>query len=488
MVQKLRPWKTVIQLNLNCERSIYRQVADGIVAEIKKGRLPPGTLLPGTRQLAENLRVNRKTIVMAFEDLIAEGWLSSAYKKGTFVSEKLPVTNITYRQAKQQPIVANFSYKNSSADGDPFIQKGGNRIVFDDGLPDVRLAPMDELARAYKRIFQQNTRWRMMGYGNPKGTEMIRAAIANMLSHDRGLTADKENLLVTRGSQMALYLTANTIIERGDRIAVEDPGYAPAWNTFMQCGAKLLPVKTDSEGMCIETLEKLCARSKIKAVYVTPHHQFPTTVSMKIDRRLKLIELSNRFGFAIIEDDYDHEFHFSSRSLMPLASYEGAANVIYISSLSKIVAPAVRIGYVLGPEPFIRSMAAIRKMIDVQGDNVMEHAIAELMEEGSIRKHARRAFSVYRDRRENMEQMLLHYLGDKVNFTKPEGGLAYWVQLNKHVDTRQLAAQLLSKGVSVIPTEPFSFELRALNALRLGYASLTVNEMEDGLRIISKLL
>jgi GntR family transcriptional regulator/MocR family aminotransferase len=146
---------------------------------------------------------------------------------------------------------------------------------------------------------------------------------------------------------------------------------------------------------------------------------------MKIDRRLKLIELSNRFGFAILEDDYDHEFHFSSKSLLPLASYKGAANVIYINSLSKIVAPAVRIGYVSGPAPFIQTMTTIRKMVDVQGDNVMEHAIAEMMEDGSIRKHARRAYNVYSTRRDKMEQLLEHYLGNKVAFAKPEGGLSY---------------------------------------------------------------
>jgi GntR family transcriptional regulator / MocR family aminotransferase len=287
---------------------------------------------------------------------------------------------------------------------------------------------------------------------------------------------------------MALYLTACTLVEPGDHIAVEDPGYSPAWKTFEQAGARLVPIKTDDGGICIEDMEKVCLCTKIKAVYVTPHHQFPTTVTLKIDRRLKLIELSNRFGFAIIEDDYDHEFHFASKSLLPLASYDNAPNVIYISSLSKIVAPAVRIGYVLAPEAFINQMAAIRKMIDVQGDNVMEHAIAELMEDGAIGRHARRAYKVYAERRNLMEEMLNEYLGDKVSFTKPDGGLSFWVRLHKAANTEQLAARLLKKGVSVMPTESFSFSGTPLNALRLGYASLTAQELKDGLTIISKAL
>lgn len=488
MVQKLRPWKTVIALNFDCERPLYRQIADSIVEEIKRGRLVPGTLLPGSRQLADDLKVNRKTILLAFDELLAEGWLVSVSKKGTFVSEKLPHQVTLYRQKKREPPASSFQFKQMAANVNLFQFNRKGLIVFDDGLPDVRLSPMEALMRSYKRIFQQNARWCMMGYSHPKGSEAIRNAIAKMLLHDRGLNTDKEKLCITRGSQMALYLTASTILETGDKIAVEDPGYTPAWNTFSQCGAKLLPVKVDQEGICIDTLEKLCKRSKIKAVYVTPHHQFPTTVSLKIDRRLKLIELSNRFGFAIIEDDYDHEFHFSSKSLFPLASHENAANVIYISSLSKIVAPAVRIGYVSGPEPFINAMAALRKSIDVQGDNVMEAAIAELMDEGAIHRHTKRAYRTYEERRENMESMLLKYLGNKVHFRKPEGGLAYWVQLRKPVDTGTLVSALLQKGVSAIPTEPFSFSGQPLNALRLGYASLTNAELEEGLNIMNKLL
>lgn len=486
----LRPWKTILSLELKSEKAVYRQIAEGLVEEIKRGRLKPGTPLPGTRQLAEDLNVNRKTIVLAYEDLMAEGWLTSAYKKGTFVSQKLPEKIMLYRHNKQQQKVpeANFSFKKQRHRGDPFIQKEKNTIVFDDGLPDVRLAPMNELARGYKRIFQQSTRWRMMGYGNPAGCERIRSAIAGMLLHDRGLNADMDRLCITRGSQMALYLTANALVDIGDYIAVEDPGYAPAWNIFAACGAKLLPVKVDEEGVCVETLERICTQKKLKAIYVTPHHQFPTTVSLKIDRRIQLIELSNRYGFAIIEDDYDHEFHFHSKSLLPLASLERAANVIYIGSLSKIVAPAVRIGYILASREFVDAVAQFRKVVDVQGDSVMEHAVAELMEEGAIRKHARRAYKVYEERRENMEKKLLQYMGDKIHFRKPDGGLAYWIELRSKKDTGELAAQLIAKGVSVIATEPFSFSGKPLTALRLGYASLTAEELEYGLKILSRVL
>ncbi|MBB5638189.1 GntR family transcriptional regulator/MocR family aminotransferase [Pedobacter cryoconitis] len=486
MVQILRPWKTILPVVLDSDEAVYRQIAKGIIEEIKRGRFKPGMALPGTRPLALDLKLNRKTVILAYDSLIAEGWLTSAYKQGTFVSDKLPQNIKLYRDHKTIIAVQSipFSYREQQVNSS--LVQENSLVVFNDGLPDVRLAPMNELMRAYKRIFQQNAKWRMMGYGDPRGTDRIREAIASMLIHDRGVSVEPGQLCITRGSQMALYLIANVLIEKGDHIAIENPGYAPAWKVFERAGAKLIPVAVDENGICVDSLEVLCTQTKVKAVYVTPHHQFPTTVSMKIDRRLRLIELSNQYGFAIIEDDYDHEFHFSSKSLFPLASHQNALNVIYIGSLSKIVAPALRIGYVRASQKFIAALAALRKMIDVQGDNVMEHAVAELMEEGAVKKHAKKAYAVYKDRRDNMEGMLNTYLGSHISFKKPEGGLAYWIRFNENRNTVELAARLLEKGVSIIPTEPFSFHSDALNALRLGYASLTKDEMEMGLKLIAK--
>lgn len=483
MVQMLRPWKTILTIDLGHELSVYRQIADGIIAEIRKGRLKPGTPLPGSRVLAEDIGVNRKTVVLAYEALIAEGWLETADKKGTFVSGELP-----RRKKPEQKQESNFSFNSFEAIATMRPSASSGLITFSDGLPDVRLAPLDELAKAYKRIFQQKARWRMMGYGHEKGDERLRAALSTMLLHKRGMSVRKEDICVTRGSQMALYLSAQTLIRKGDIVAVECPGYQPAWEIFTHAGAKLISIQVDDKGMVIDDLEKHCRLKRIKAVYVTPHHQFPTTVSMKAERRLKLIELSNRYGFAIIEDDYDHEYHFDTRSLLPLASDEQAVNVIYISSLSKLVAPAVRVGYVTGPPAFIDSLAKLRAGIDRQGDTIMEQAIAELMEEGAVSRHARRALNVYRERRELMDEYLQTYLGREVEYEKPEGGLAYWVRFHHPVCTGDLSRKLLKKGVSILPTERFSFDGVPLNALRLGYGSLTPAELETGIRAIAAAL
>lgn len=479
----LRPWNTILTIDFGNELAVYQQIADGIIAEIKKGRLRPGTPLPGSRVLAEDIGVNRKTVVLAYEALIAEGWLETTGKRGTFVSAELP------RFKNEPPKTGNnFGFNDFHTIQPMQGAVTANLIAFNDGLPDVRLAPMEELARAYKRIFKQKARWRMLGYGNEKGEERLRAALSAMLSHKRGMNVRKDDICITRGSQMALYLTAHTLISSGDMVAIESPGYLHAWQIFSKAGAKLVPVRVDDKGLVIEELEQLCKSKRIKAVYVTPHHQFPTAVSMKVERRLRLIELSNRYGFAIIEDDYDHEFHFEAKSLLPLASNEHAANVIYISSLSKLVAPAVRIGYVTGPSAFIASLANLRAIIDRQGDTIMEQAIAELMEEGAINRHAKRAFGIYAERRETMDELLRMHLSEQVTYQKPEGGLAYWVTFNKPFQTASLHEQLLKKGVSVIPPEKFSFDGKPLHALRLGYASLTPAELEAGIKIIASVI
>ncbi|WP_342332247.1 PLP-dependent aminotransferase family protein [Pedobacter sp. FW305-3-2-15-E-R2A2] len=490
MGQMLRPWKTILNIELGSHKSVFQQIADGIIGEIKKGRLKPGMSLPGSRILAADIGVNRKTVVLAYEELMAEGWLETAYKKGTFVSEKLPKQKERRRQRNEESIasVKNFSFTAFGSGMPASVNADVPLIVFNDGLPDVKLAPLDELARAYKRIFQQKARWRMLGYANERGEERLRTAIATMLTMDRGLSFGIDQICITRGSQMALYLTAQILIKPGDIVAMETPGYRPAFEAFRHAGATIAPVEIDEQGIRIAELEQLCKKSQLKAVYVTPHHQFPTTVSMKADRRLQLLALSNQYGFAVIEDDYDHDYHFGLRSLLPLASYDQAENVIYISSLSKLIAPAVRVGYVAGPASFIDSLAALRMTIDRQGDPVMENAVAELMEEGIVNKHAKRALGIYRERRSVMSKYLDQYLKEKADYQLPEGGLAFWLRFKKPVDTVAFSELLLKHGVQVISTERFSFNGKALNALRLGYAALDEAELERGIQIIASLI
>ncbi|OMQ11262.1 PLP-dependent aminotransferase family protein [[Flexibacter] sp. ATCC 35103] len=469
----LRPWQLEIQLDKKSNTALYLQIADAIIYAIKSGKLSSGNTLPGSRQLAGLLEVNRNTVIEALDVLITEGWLVTIDRKGTFVADVLPEIFLD-KKTKEPIAVADNEIK--------------PHLVFDDGLPDSRLAPMTDLARAYREIFNRKSRWQIMGYSNEFGAAEFRKAIAQMLNFKRGMNVSQEQVCITRGSQMAMYLASHCLLTKGDCAMIENPGYKPAWKAFENAGATLLPVSIAGDGLNLDEVEEyLRTYSAIKAIYVTPHHQFPTTVTMSLKKRLKLIELSNRYGFTIIEDDYDHEFHFGQRPVLPISSYENAKNFVYIGTLSKIVAPALRIGYLVTSPENIMKVGEHRKIIDVQGDNIMEEAVLHLINEGIIKRHLKKTNLIYKSKRDYFEGLCNQYLKGKITFSKPEGGLAFWIVPNSKIDISFVCEQLSLKGIKIMNPENFSFTDSA-SGFRLGYASLTEKQMEEGIIALSEYL
>lgn len=467
----LRPWQFEIHLDKKSDKALYLQIADAIITAVKSGKLTSGNALPGSRQLAALLNVNRNTVIEALDVLIAEGWLISIDRKGTFIADILPGNIINKKTEKQVDIA---------------VEEIKPHLVFDDGFPDSRLAPMNDLARAYREIFNRKSRWQIMGYSNEFGNIEFRKAIVQMLNFKRGMNVSLEQICITRGSQMAMYLASNCLLSKGDYVMIENPGYKPAWEAFENAGASLLPVNVTSDGLDLEEVENyLKNNASIKAIYVTPHHQFPTTVTMSLKKRLQLIELSNQYGFTIIEDDYDNEFHFGQRPILPISSYSNAKNFVYIGTLSKIVAPALRIGYVASSVENIRKIANHRRIIDVQGDNIMEEAVLHLINEGKIKRHLKKTNLIYKAKRDYFENLCKLHLKDKITFVKPEGGLAFWIVPKKDIDATKVCNELLSKGIKIMNPEKFSFE-NPVNGFRLGYASLTEQQLEEGIIALSK--
>ncbi|MFD2940692.1 MocR-like pyridoxine biosynthesis transcription factor PdxR [Flavobacterium notoginsengisoli] len=469
----LRPWPLEIQLDKKSDKAIYLQIADAVIDAVKTGKLIGGNALPGSRQLAELLKVNRNTVVEALDVLIAEGWLISVDRKGTFVTHSLPKFSLLSENKKEQQNV---------------IEESKSYLVFDDGLPDSRLAPMNDLARAYRELFSRKSRWQIMGYTSELGNPEFRKAIAQMLNFKRGMSISQDQICITRGSQMAMYLASHCILKSGDFVLVENPGYKPAWETFENARAKLLPIDLEADGLNLNQVEEyLRKHPTIKAIYVTPHHQFPTTVTLSLKKRLRLIELSNQYGFTIIEDDYDNEFHFGQRPILPLSSYSALKNYIYIGTFSKIVAPALRIGYLATSFENIQKIAKHRKIIDVQGDNIMEEAVLSLINEGKIKRHLKKANLVYKNKRDYFESLLIEYLQNKITFSKPEGGLAFWIVPHSEINVLQVYEKLKSQGIQIMSPERFSFS-ETIKGFRLGYASLSEKQMEEGIKALAKLL
>lgn len=472
----LRGWDFQIHLDDHSDKPIYLQIADAIIRDVHSGRLKAGDALPGSRQLAQHLKVNRNTVVEALNVLIIEGWLVPKERRGTFVADTLPAVSAIHKNNTRDTKLKSSTEQHY-------------RIEFDDGHPDSKIAPITELARAYRQIFNIKGRWKMMGYGNEMGDVIFRKEIAQMLCHQRGMKTDEHEICITRGSQMAMYLAAHCLFKQGDYVMIENPGYKPAWTSFENAGAQLLPVAVDKDGLMIDdVISHLKSGKRIKAIYVTPHRQYPTTVTLSLKRRLELIRLSNAHGFTIIEDDYDNEFHFGYRPVLPLSSFTELKNYIYIGTMSKVVAPALRIGYLASSDSsLISKVGELRKIIDVQGDSIMEQAVLQLIREGTIKRHIKKATNHYKAKRDFTATLLKTYIGDKVSYVIPDGGLAFWIVPLKEMDWDEISKKLQIKGIKIILPESYSLG-KQVNGLRLGYGSLSEKELEEAIASLAKLI
>lgn len=473
----LRRWTLTMTLDREGPLPVHLQIAQAVIEGIQGGRLPPGTPLPGSRTLADSLGVNRKTVVLAYDELHAQGWLHTQSKRGAFVSAQLPAAIEAGRQPADHCPLAGVGLPAPPGNDDA----SGRPIEFSDGVPDTRLIPFDVLSRAYRHALIATARANRLAYGDPRGCAPLRQEIASMLRLERGLECSDEHVCAVRGSQMGIFLAARMLVRPGDHVALERLSYPPARSAFASCGAVLHGVPLDGSGLDTDALEALCGRQPLRAVFVTPHHQFPTTVTMSAERRMRLVELARRFDFAIVEDDYDHEFHFAHRPMLPLASMDHGGRVIHIGSLSKVLAPGLRLGYIAASPDVIRRCAAEITLIDRQGNALTELAVTELMCDGELKRHIRRARRVYQLRLADAAVQVRTALHPHVDFDVPGGGLALWIRLNGGIDIDRLAADALDEGVRILPGSLFADHPGQEPAFRLGYGSLDGDELGRGL-------
>ncbi|PGH52895.1 GntR family transcriptional regulator [Azospirillum palustre] len=483
MVQMLRLWPLHIPLDENSQRAIHIQIYDAVVAGIRSRRLPAGSPLPGSRTLAQLLDVNRKTVQLAYDELIAAGWVTAEGRRGTFVSLRLPSaqrsTAETGTKRHPEPV------RSSQPVPKP---PPSTMIVFDDGAPDTRLVPVSALAQAYHGALRRLSRSNRLADEHALGNPELRQSISGMLNFNRGMATMPERICLTRGSQMAIFLAARILTGPGRTAVLEEPGYGQARTAFRRAGADLALVPVDGEGMRVDILEELCQTRKVACVYVTPHHQFPTTVSLSPERRRWLLELSERYGFTIVEDDYDHEFHFASKPLLPLANRAPDARIVYIGSFSKLLSPHVRSGFITGPAGFIRDAASWVAQIDRLGDPVKELALSELINSGTVQRHNDKARQVYDQRRQGFADLLRQNFGTGVRFSVPDGGLAYWVEFDAPVNTAVFMARARVAGVRLLPARQFWTGRPSVGGTRIGYAHMTGAEVAEPLRRLGRVL
>jgi GntR family transcriptional regulator / MocR family aminotransferase len=480
-----RSWELALDVDRGGALPPFLQIARALAADIQRGRLRPGDRLPGSRRLADSLRVHRNTVLAALAELTSEGWLEAAPGRGTFVTR-------TIVQPRARPFSRRLTVRAHVPAETPFTLPAApvayrppnlarGALNLSSGAPDVRLVPARQIGRAYRRVLALRGA-DVLAYGDPEGHGALRAALASMLASTRGMAVGAADVLVTRGSQMALTLVARALLRPGDAVAVEQLGYRPAWEAFRAAGATVVPIAVDADGLDVEALRRLAERTPVRAVYVTPHHQYPTTVTLKAARRLALLALARTRRFAVIEDDYDHEFHYDGRPVLPLASADHAGLVVYIGTLSKILAPGLRIGYVVAPPAVLKNVAAIRSLLDIQGDRATEAAVAGLIEDGELQRHVARVRRVYADRREILARSLRRAFGDGIEFTLAPGGMALWVRLRMPVDVEAWARRSLRHGVNWYTGRRYAFDGQPRPFARFSFAWLNERELPEAVR------
>jgi GntR family transcriptional regulator / MocR family aminotransferase len=482
------PFPTLIVVDKAAKTPVFLQVAAALTDHIRHGTIPAGTRLPGTRTMSELLGLHRKTVVAAYDELLAQGWLEAQSSRGTFVSQKLPEIRplaLKKNVAAAAPAAAppiGFPFKANPVLASP-VFKGSSALAFNDGFPDVRLAPWDALSRAYRTALRQGFRKNLLFYGETTGEPSLRSAMTDYLRESRGLPIGVDNVLITRGTIMAIHLAVQCIVQPGEVVVVGAVSYTSCNLVIRQSGARLLTVPVDEHGMDVAAIEEICQKTPVRMVYVTPHHQHPTTVIMPAERRLRLLQLAQKHRFCILEDDYDYDFHYNSSPILPLAAADAGHNVVYVGSLSKVFSPALRIGYVVAPAEVIEAMAYLRRVMDRQGDNLLESAVATLFRDGEMRRHLRKAQKTYHRRRDLFCEMLKTELGHAVEFARPTGGLAVWARFDPALPLSEVAQRSREMGLWMSDGLHYG---SGLNATRLGFASVNEEEIEQGMAILKR--
>ncbi|HLU07692.1 MAG TPA: PLP-dependent aminotransferase family protein [Woeseiaceae bacterium] len=478
MCQSLFGYDTAMDLHISLidrkdlRGEIYRQLRRAII----DGLLNHGDPLPPTRDLARQLCVSRTTVTVAYDRLAAEGYVSSHVGAGTFVSFQAGATPEATRKPRKKGVLAPRPIWDSVELPLPFQAQA--QFNFRTGVPDGSLFPSETWRRLVARELRSGA-GSDSGYGHVAGHAGLREAIARHIAVSRGVQASAADLTITNGAQQALDLTARVLVNPGDTVAIEDPGYRPAARLFRSVGAQVIGVPVDDEGLIVASLP---ARARI--VYVTPSHQYPLGVTMSMPRRRSLLAWAERTNSAIIEDDYDSEFRFGERPVEPLHSLDKSGRVIYIGSFSKTMMPSFRLGFVLAPTSLCRAIRKAKHVTDWHTHLLVQGALARFIDDGDFARHVRKIGRVYQARHAMILGILKQDFADFLTIIPSVAGLH--ITASSHTrsveEIEAVASRALELGVEVHPLSLFSIDALKRPGIVLGYGGIATGHIDEGLR------
>jgi GntR family transcriptional regulator / MocR family aminotransferase len=463
----------------------YAQITRALLSHIHSGLLPPGARVPGTRELARELACSRNVVLLAYEQLVLEGYLVGRTKAGTFVSADLPRPSGGHARTHGGPprslslTAHGRALTDLSAEARPIITDArGLAINFMYGT----CAPDDHLVSRLRASLASAIRAQAFDYIDPAGDTGLREQVSDRLRGARGIVRSPQQIIITNGTQQALDICARLLVGKGDGVVVEEPGYSAARALFAAAGGTLIPVPVDRHGLDPAALPG--ERRAVRVVYVTPSHQFPTGAVMSASRRHSLLAWAKQRGACIIEDDYDGELRYIGGPIKALAALDGADHVIYSSTVSKSLFPSLRLGYLALPEWLTADAIAAKWLADLGGSALIQQTVCDLMATGEYDRHISRMRRRYSAHRETLTRELRLHLRSEIEIEGDGAGLhlVVWMPNLTHAQVEALVAACERRGIGV-----YSIARHALAPLRqpgvmLGYGLLDESQIREGIR------
>jgi len=473
--------------------ALHRQVYNGFRKGILDGSLRAGQRVPSTRVLAFELGVSRMPVLSAYSQLVAEGYFESRVGSGTVISRSLPeraagagpaagsalgrarrISGDRRRVSKRCLTLSNPGGFHGSRGCGPFAV---SQIAFEE-FP---LASWNRLLTRRSRTVQAGS----LDYGDPLGLKELREAIAAYLRTARGVRCEAQQIVIVSGSQQGLELTARVLLDPGDQVWMEEPGYRFARGVFAGSGCTVVPVTVDAEGLNVTAGAKKGGAAR--AVLVTPSHQYPLGVTMSASRRLQLLDWAESNGSWIIEDDYDSEFRYEGMPVTSLQGLDRNSRVVYIGTFSKVLFPSLRLGYVVVPEDLVERFLAVRFALDIGPPTLHQAVLTDFIGEGHFARHIRRMRLLYGERRRALIDNLRRRLGLLVEITGAEAGM-HLSAILEGIPDRELCARGARQNLWLVPLSPFYMDKAARHGFVLGYGSTSVEEIPAAVRALGTLL
>ncbi|HEV8197648.1 MAG TPA: PLP-dependent aminotransferase family protein [Gemmatimonadales bacterium] len=474
----------LITLDSKAAEPLHRQLYRGIREAILTGRLPAGVRVPSTRRLAEDLGVSRSTVLLVFDQLVAEGYIVGAVGSGSYVARLIPDHLLQARRETaapppREPVAPRIAPRNRELRQFLRVPSGLYPGAFYTGVPPVDEFPWSLWSRLAARSYRRIPR-NQLYHGSAAGYLPLREAIVAQLAASRGVRCSPDQVIVVSSAQEALELVCRVLVSPGDAVWFEDPGYNGSRAALTIAGARIVPVPTDREGMIVE--RGIAIEPRAGLALVTPSHQYPSGVTLSLERRLALLQWANQTGAWIVEDDYDSEYRYAGRPLTALQGLDSAGRVLYIGTFNKTLFPALRLGYVVAPEPLIEWLLPMRRIGGQHASPLDQMTLADFMAEGHYARHLRRLRVVCKERRDTLLAAVTREFPTLLEIADAETGLHTVGWLPPGVSDRQISAAAREQGVDTVALSTLYIGPVPRPGLLLGYGGLTPPAIDDGMR------